>query len=640
MTTVALSVVRAAWSSRVLMSGAAAAISAVALGAAVQPASAQQFNQVIVFGDSNVDSGFYRQLSNPGGSATYNSLWPAAVAAGAGAPTSRPGLMNSEVLAGFLGLTASPSNTPGGTNYATSGAKNVTVNTSQTGGFQAAIPTVTQISNYLAAVNNVANSQALYLIHSGDNDAKYAAGETGTGPYPQDPNAYMTQAADQLATAIQSLHNAGAQSIIVSGLAYDFPKSDPTLTGLKLLYTNELWSKLASLGVPFIKSDVNSVYHAIFANPSLYGFSTVSNTSPACTQPSGVTTAWALLCSSNPSAPSTWVSATAPQTNLFADDQHFATAGQKLVANYLYHLVVPLADSHDFDSNGKSDVLWMDTSGNVALWLMNGAQVAQAASLGSVGTAAGWSAVGQRDFLGDTNADILWRDTAGDLAIWFMNGAAVSSVASLGNVAPNWGVYGTGDLNGDGRGDILWWDSSSGTVAVWYMNGSQVASTASFGTVSPSSWTLIGDGGSPSGAGVVWRDTNFDYVVWLIKGGQVVNTCSFGQVPSNWIFSAIGDFNGDGNVDIIWRDTNTGTVAIWLTTGNCAVGSVASFGSPGGTWKIAQTGDYNGDGRSDILWIDGSGNVAAWFMNGGAVSSVASYGSVGPSWSVQALHAE
>jgi outer membrane lipase/esterase len=214
------------------------AIVAVLLSFA-QPSVAQPFNQVIVFGDSNVDSGYYKALPNPGGSATYNSLWPTAVADGAGAPTTNPGPVKSQVLASILGLTANPANTSNGTNYATSGAKNVTVNNAQTGGFTAAIPTVTQVANYLAKNGGVANSQALYLIYSGDNGVKYAAGETGAGPFPANPQAYVMQAAGQLADAIQSLFNAGAKSFIVSGLFYDFPSNDATLHMLRLLYTQK-----------------------------------------------------------------------------------------------------------------------------------------------------------------------------------------------------------------------------------------------------------------------------------------------------------------------------------------------------------------------------------------------------------------
>jgi outer membrane lipase/esterase len=75
----------------------------VVLAAAGGSAHAQSFNQFIGFGDSTIDSGFYRALPNPGGGANFNTLWPAAVAAGAGKPTTSPGPMNSEALAAYFG---------------------------------------------------------------------------------------------------------------------------------------------------------------------------------------------------------------------------------------------------------------------------------------------------------------------------------------------------------------------------------------------------------------------------------------------------------------------------------------------------------------------------------------------------------
>src|SRR5271156_3152297 len=115
-------------------------------------AAAQPFSQVIVFGDSNVDAGYFKQLTSPGsGNGTYDLLWPSAVQHGAGAPTTSPGLVCPQYLAGYFGLTATPSNaTGGGTNYGTSGAKNVIPNDSGNGGFTAAIPTHNQMSNYLS----------------------------------------------------------------------------------------------------------------------------------------------------------------------------------------------------------------------------------------------------------------------------------------------------------------------------------------------------------------------------------------------------------------------------------------------------------------------------------------------------------
>jgi hypothetical protein len=54
-----------------------------------------------------------------------------------------------------------------------------------------------------------------------------------------------------------------------------------------------------------------------------------------------------------------------------------------------------------------------------------------------VGTApvAMWSIVGQRDFNGNGEADLLWRDTSGDAAIWFMNGTQVTQASGVGNAS-------------------------------------------------------------------------------------------------------------------------------------------------------------------------------------------------------------
>ena len=138
---------------------ATAAITVVTAAMIVQ-ASAQSFTQALVFGDSTVDSGFYKVVGNPGSPfLPYNTAFANAIAAGGtGAPTSAGALMNSQVLAAFFGLSANPANQPGGTNFATSGAKNTVVNSLTNGGFLAAIPTATQMSNYLAANGGHANS--------------------------------------------------------------------------------------------------------------------------------------------------------------------------------------------------------------------------------------------------------------------------------------------------------------------------------------------------------------------------------------------------------------------------------------------------------------------------------------------------
>jgi FG-GAP-like repeat len=116
-----------------------------------------------------------------------------------------------------------------------------------------------------------------------------------------------------------------------------------------------------------------------------------------------------LLCSSDPAPPSTW-SAPGQLTNLFSDDQHLATAGQRLMARFFRNLADPWAATHDANGDGKSDIVWRDTSGNIAMWLMNGGQVLASAGLGNIPTT--WSIVAIRDFNSDGKFDLHEPDDA------------------------------------------------------------------------------------------------------------------------------------------------------------------------------------------------------------------------------------
>jgi hypothetical protein len=95
----------------------------------------------------------------------------------------------------------------------------------------------------------------------------------------------------------------------------------------------------------------------------------------------------------------------------------------------------------DFDGDGKYDILWQDTSGNVVVWLMNGAQVVQAANVGNAPPTV-WSITETGDYNGDGKSDILWRDTSGNVSVWFMNGAQITQAAGAGNVPIAFSIQG------------------------------------------------------------------------------------------------------------------------------------------------------------------------------------------------------
>ena len=90
----------------------------------------------------------------------------------------------------------------------------------------------------------------------------------------------------------------------------------------------------------------------------------------------------------------------------------------------------------------------------------------------------------------DGKYDILWRDnTTGTVAIWLLNGLSVSSSAALGAVPAEWTIAETGDFNSDGKSDLLWRNTTSAAVATWFMNGLQVSSSALIATVGLD-WTI------------------------------------------------------------------------------------------------------------------------------------------------------
>jgi hypothetical protein len=295
---------------------------------------------------------------------------------------------------------------------------------------------------------------------------------------------------------------------------------------------------------------------------------------------------------------------------------------------------VRMTATHDFNKDGNSDILWKDTGGNTAAWLMNGGTILQSGGYGAV---PGWSIVGQRDFNGDGKYDLLWRDNSGNTAIWLLNGLSILQTGGLGNIPTTWSVVGTADFNGDGNGDILWMDNS-GNVAMWLMNGLSISQAGGLGNLN--TWTVAGTGdfNGDGKADILWKDNSGNVAIWFMNGLSILQTGGLGNVGTSWSVAGTGDFNGDGNGDILWKD-NAGNVAIWLMNG-LSISQAGGLGNVGVSWNVAQTGDYNGDGKSDILWRDTSGNTAIWFMQGLAIHATAGLGTIPTSWTVQGTNAD
>src|SRR5262249_40855777 len=164
---------------------------------------------------------------------------------------------------------------------------------------------------------------------------------------------------------------------------------------------------------------------------------------------------------------------------------------------------------------------------------------------------------------------------------------------------------GTGDFNGDGKGDILWHNTTTGQVVVWLMNGPNVIGGGLPGSLPPVRTGFVPRPADGDGAGrgprILENSPTREVVFWLMDGASVIGGGSPGSAPLAWLAIGTGDFNGGGKTDILWINQFTGEVLIWFLNGTTVIGG----GSPGSAlspWHIRITGDFNGDGASDILW--------------------------------------
>ena len=309
-----------------------------------QPAAAAKtFTQLWVFGDSSVDTGWYK-VAPFSGSAKYDAFLKVqpdgktgAQKWGIGAQTTNPGPVSVDVLAKTFGLLAIPHNqmhrNTAGTNYATSGARANTVNTPGSGFFPNAVPVATQIANYLQKFN--ADPEALYLVSSGGNDVSGAI--TAQGSCTLTAQSQVRNAADAVAAKIKMLHSDGAEHIIVVNLPESFGTMDQQTC--RAAYNAEMKNKLHALiqGKIAVIANFNALRTTLEANPATFGITTLFNSNPSCPQPSAsttITSGWAIVCS--PTSPAT--QPVNPASTEFADDQHWATGGHKVLGSYFFCL--------------------------------------------------------------------------------------------------------------------------------------------------------------------------------------------------------------------------------------------------------------------------------------------------------------
>ncbi|MEN8653727.1 VCBS repeat-containing protein [Streptomyces sp. 21So2-11] len=141
----------------------------------------------------------------------------------------------------------------------------------------------------------------------------------------------------------------------------------------------------------------------------------------------------------------------------------------------------------DLSGDGKGDLLTRDGSGKLYLQRGNGAGTGFAAR---VNVGSGWNQynklVGAGDLTGDGRADVLARTSGGTLYLYAGTGKSSSPFKARKSIGAGWKQYtklaAPGDINGDGRADLLAANSAGELFSYTSKGTGQFTAKAKLGT--------------------------------------------------------------------------------------------------------------------------------------------------------------
>jgi hypothetical protein len=284
----------------------------------------------------------------------------------------------------------------------------------------------------------------------------------------------------------------------------------------------------------------------------------------------------------------------------------------------------------NFAGNGFADILWQNTStGTATIWTNTAGKIPSSSTSYPVGSF--WHVAGTGDLNGDGKSDIVWQGADGTPGFWLMNGTTPIAETAVANPGSAWHIVGTGNFDASGRSGLVWQDGT--TLGVWLMNGTTPTAVAGFASPG-ANWNVVGtadfnnDGRDDI---LLQNSTTGNLTIDFMNGTSVTSSTTITVGDPNWHVVGTGKENGE--TAIIWQHVN-GQAGMWLMNGATPVGK-AGLISAGTGWQIVGTGDFNNDGNSDLLFLNTSVNQSAiWLMNGFQIQTLeqpqASVGSAAP----------
>jgi hypothetical protein len=237
--------------------------------------------------------------------------------------------------------------------------------------------------------------------------------------------------------------------------------------------------------------------------------------------------------------------------------------------DYLDFAPPPRTPVGDFTGNGWSDVLGVNPGGALSLWQGNGTSLAGR----RIGT--GWEALDSATRLGDLNGDgredVIARERATG-SLWLYPGTGGIAYGTRVRIGTGWGalrdITMVGDVTGDGRADVVAVQPETGRMLLRPGLGTGLGAAVAMGT---------GD----------WREMDE--------------------------ITGVGDVDGDGIGDLVARVKQTGVLRLYPGRGRSLAKYREIHPDAGALTQLTGVGDFDRDGTPDLLAVDtATGNLVRY----------------------------
>jgi FG-GAP-like repeat len=260
------------------------------------------------------------------------------------------------------------------------------------------------------------------------------------------------------------------------------------------------------------------------------------------------------------------------------------------------------------------------------------------------------AAVVTADVNGDGKPDLLTLASTSVIVQESNGNGTFGTLFSVGDGGHTANAFAVGDVNGDGKLDIVfanknmsgdfWGIDDSVTVRLGSGQGRFAAPVVSYPFPTNVSSLVLADVYGDGKMDIVAAAPGGNVYVARPGGGGTFGAAQAYRVPTGlygYLYPpevAVGDFNGDGKPDIVVSNAAWSSVSVLLNNGNGTFGTAQNY-AVGGRPTAVAVGDVSGDGKLDIVTANSNGTVSVLLNTGaGAFGAAQTYAISGPANSV------